>query len=975
MLLCTNAFSQESCDSLLNKSGVLEFYPEFTPEEMVFGEEFCVTFKTRNYNDIISFQITFSFDPAEIEYVDFIQESTVISGTIAQNESFTDNGLISILHFEQSGVGRSLDDDTELFTLCFNSIETTSACVDIDIANTLNNLPKTEINHLYSDTLICTTNKLQLDGGDFLCIPLVCDSLTIIKESICNSENAMGSAQLSFCGGATPYTVEVIQGGSVIENRTINSDFELLEIADLSSNIYEVNVTDAIGQTSTTNFEIEDKPGITYDQPVVVNPFCPTGVNGFVEINNVTNGNNDNFKISFSNDFVITDTNDALLEKLGNGDYFVTIEDSKGCEVVDSFTVLNPPITIDVTFEPCCTEEQNDGYLMVVPSGGTPLNGFYNINGTQAAFFESFTPCMDANYDSTNGTYNIRIADGNGCLYNEEVVLPSLLDNTPVFGELPKDLIVYCELSGVSDLNSWYDDLGRGTIDYTSSAQANYSFKTAPDYDELLSHIINCNDFFELPVEAWVEDDCGNISERQNLIFAVIPAGGGVSCAESCVTITNGCHSCNVQNLLDGFQSRTPKFENESIDWPDSLCGGGKADNISWFSFVAGNSELYFSLNSRDCVPGLNSNLGLEAGILDGCSTEGGMCLGGANNCGSETEKLEFTVSNLNVGEIYYLYIDGCDGSNCEYEILIERGLEYALDTPDEVVVSANCEQLPVTPQNQFCNESILQFGVTHQGDSPTNFGMYDMPGPYSTDINADFHWTFSLPIEGMSQGSWNPRNDGYPIPPLSFSNVSVETNFEICLTEIIAECSEVQCDDCCTMITISPLPDEYFGPYDVCVEELLDADGWDPSQVGDDPNGDGSGWAGSSNITLSDVNDAIANNNGIIAYTTFDENCNCPLNQLLEINPVGNSDTTDLTLHMFDCQFRTDSGVLDNYTWILENDKYDLDVDMENELFDISGASIQGWDGSSCDRCFCNHRYCNCYRKSPRGNCLWRTL
>lgn len=456
------------------------------------------------------------------------------------------------------------------------------------------------------------------------------------------------------------------------------------------------------------------------------------------------------------------------------------------------------------------------------------------------------------------------------------------------------------------------------------------------------------------PVQYIVEDECGNqlTHEFEVCIICSNCAGGGIFCNLSCETIPN-CHTCNIEELLDGFESCTPEWDGGLEPWPSSLCNGaGVPHNISWFSFVAGGTDLCVEVSPFMCAMG-GGSIGLQSGVYDFCEDDDGECIGGDAFCSSGLDPISYGLSDLVVGNTYYLFVDGCNGAECDYEIVIEKGLEFILDTPEEVVVEPDCDQIAGTPANQFCPQTILQFDIWHEGDSPSDGGAFDDPGPYNPDLSAEFFWEFNPPIEGMSDGSWTTGEDGdgFAIPPLAFDYVTQPTVFEICLTEIIAECSEVDCDDCCLEITIAPLPPEHFGPYEVCVEDLLEATGWDPGIVGEDPNGDGIEWIGPDNITYDQVLDAIAMNNGILEFEVFDPDCMCPFTQSVEIIPVGNLEPIDVTLYMFDCQFRDEDGDLQSYDWEWPNDIYELTVDMEEFFFRIfEGSNIRDWDNERCD-------------------------
>lgn len=450
-----------------------------------------------------------------------------------------------------------------------------------------------------------------------------------------------------------------------------------------------------------------------------------------------------------------------------------------------------------------------------------------------------------------------------------------------------------------------------------------------------------------------VTDACGNTLTHEFEVELICSncEGGGLFCGECEDSIADGCFTCNVDALLNGFSSCTPEYDQgggTQPSQPSPLCNGvGVPHNMSWFAFVAGGPDLCVTVAPFQCAMGTGA-IGLQSGVYDFCEDEGGMCLGGEAFCSQGLDPIDYEVNDLIVGNTYFLFVDGCNGAECDYEITIEKGFEFIIDTPEEVVVEPDCEQLPALPPNTFCPETVLQFDIWHMGDSPSDMGEYDAPGPYDPMLNATFYWTFEPDIEGMSDGAWNQIDDGFNIPPLSFSDVVVPTTYTICLTDIIAECTDQTCDECCLDITIQPLPDEMYGPYRVCVEDLIDVNGWDPSQVGDDPNMDGIEWLGPNNISLDQVQMAPM---GILTFEVFDPSCGCSFNQSVEIIPIGSLDPEPVTLYMFDCQFRDEDGDPEAYEWIWPSIEFELNGDENEQLFNLPMTSNQvDWDTERCD-------------------------
>jgi|GEM_PF-4699491 len=942
-----SSFGQFNCDSLIVENGFLNFIPKFSSDSIEVGDEFCVTIETENYIDVIAFQFTLGFNPSVLKSLSQFSSGGILSGPVNFNSSRAKNGIIGVLQFDLNAEGKTLSDGSEIMTLCFELLKIPDQCVKLELINTVRESPPSEVNYYYENFYDCSSNIILLNAGNEVCIPAICTDEIVVNTSVCNSLDDNGSVTLSACGGLAPYNFEISKDNVLIYSQVQNNDFDSFNLSDLENGLYDISVTDATGEQAEINFDIEPFSTISISDILITHPRCANTVDGSIALNGIQVGNGDDVDIFVSNGFNYLDViGDLEMPNLRNGEYRITLEDYKGCQFVDTLIVNSPPIELEVEAIPCCENGFSSGYLNVAINGGTPFSdGNYSINGAFAKSLESTDPCNDVAYDEVSEEYIIRVQDANGCILTERIAFPKIDNAIPEFIERPIGILIRCDDQKVAVFDAWYLNFGGGIVNLENSSLSDYTFHSEPSYDEILTAIEICNAEEDLRFEVWIEDQCGNRSERYTIMFDLLESSESFGCVESCDTEFDGCHSNNVIELLNGFLSSTGAYDGIPRNWPLSLCSGGIPENISWFSFVAGSPEIEVTISTSNCTsPGIY--IGLESGIFDGCEIEDGQCIVGSSNCDLYTPMLSYSAFDLKVGKKYYLYIDGCDGSECEYEVLIENAEGFTLDTPKEIMISG-CQFNNLT-DDSYCPNSVLQFEINHAGDSPTNFGIYSEAGPYDPSFCANYHWTFSPPINGLTEGSWNPCTDGVQIPGLSFENVTNETVFEICLIEITAEYANVSCDDCCKEFTIKPQEDEVFGSYDVCISELIS--GWDVSQIEADPNGDGFGWSVPF-IDLDIVQEAILNNNGRIINNVVDSLCGCDYNQILEVKPVGSLEREVLNYKMFDCQFRNVNGELTDYTLNVNGEEQIIDVEFDNtDIGWMSSSQEIDWRNMSCD-------------------------
>ncbi len=151
------------------------------------------------------------------------------------------------------------------------------------------------------------------------------------------------------------------------------------------------------------------------------------------------------------------------------------------------------------------------------------------------------------------------------------------------------------------------------------------------------------------------------------------PAPPGPSCEDA-------AFFCN--NEIDGFCS-TLGGPNGNV--PNPLCaGGGVPNNISWIAFAAGSTSITISVAPNNCQSQGNQ-AGVQGGIYGSCPGGGGsptdemVC-----NANCMTTGFDLTANNFVVGQVYYLFLDGCAGDVCDYTLAVTNGSTVA-PMPDAV--------------------------------------------------------------------------------------------------------------------------------------------------------------------------------------------------------------------------------------------------------------------------------------------------
>jgi gliding motility-associated-like protein len=214
-----------------------------------------------------------------------------------------------------------------------------------------------------------------------------------ITESITNMMcGTPGSASVSVQGGTPPYNY-------AWSHDPLNTTFSA---SNLTSGTYYVTITDQNGCTA-----VED---------LIVAPGGGQGIASIVSLNNVTcNGYSDGstsvqldngvppYSYSWSHNPLL---NTATVNNLSAGVYYVTISDSYGCSAVLPINISEPgAITTNITSQDITCYEANNGYISIVPQGGTQPYAYVWNSGHTTSVLTGLQ----------EGDYSVTITDNNGC--------------------------------------------------------------------------------------------------------------------------------------------------------------------------------------------------------------------------------------------------------------------------------------------------------------------------------------------------------------------------------------------------------------------------------------------------------------------------------------------------------------------------------------------------------------------------------
>ena len=320
----------------------------------------------------------------------------------------------------------------------------------------------------------------------------------------------------------------------------------------------------------------------------------------------------------------------------------------------------------------------------------------------------------------------------------------------------------------------------------------------------------NRNSIEESIVTISIIDDCIGAELEYEFLVTVRCASCGdtgaifcETCEESDPIFPSGCKFCDPVPLTEGYQSCNPACPAPCApvtdgSQPNPLCGdaGNQPNNMSWFAFVASSPYIVMEIDLEDCSIGQ----GVQVGIYDSCNFDFcPMWTGGCNNTGGD-----FSGQGFNIGQTYYMFVDGCNGDDCLYTVRIIEGLQQlGLPEIDAITAESSTRNALLNFDNSgtnngsisgtcsvsagitVCPGEIIQFNALHQGLTNSSVPeLQEACGNYSEELSTVFFWT----TDWMGDIEHNPTLDGGGfIPELAMPDVA--GSYTICLESISFEC------------------------------------------------------------------------------------------------------------------------------------------------------------------------------------------
>ncbi len=617
------------------------------------GVEICIPVTVNNFLEIISFEFSISFNPEILQFSQLFDPQNLVTfdPQTSVNDNFVNEGFLNILYTNVNLVGVCLDDNTEIFSLCFIPVGDPGECTQVTITSTSVD-PLIEVSitdESFVTAQYCPDNEFVANPGT-ICIG--CNSLNI-NSGFCSTSvgTTTGAIFFEFCGGTGPYNWTAAgESGSASEG-------ELITIDNLGVGMYTVTVEDANGNMLTENIQILNQPSMDI-QISSTDPTCLGRDDGEVSIT-ITDGFEPYFE-AWSNFEFETD----LIDDLSAGTYTVTVTDGLGCQQTASATLILDTLKVMATvLDSASCAGSNDGVVELIAQGGNPTGGTDYTFITPSGSFTSSNPFNDGT--ATDGWYYYQVQDGSipNCVSTiDSIFVPNRgmldadiqIDSTSCFGVCDGFFRIepnggsenYLFLLTDSDFNLIFGGINIGNMiweyndlcpgDYIATVtDANFGCQESWEFSIFQPDTLVMSEMTVLPTCSGADGsislssvggtepysylwDDGDVNDFKNNL------GGG----EYCVTVTddNGCQDSLCVTLTNGGLLEIDANILETIDCPGSTNGktfvdvlnGSGSYNFAWFDDMGNQLSNQQTL----CDLGAGMYIAVVEDLVQACISE-----------------------------------------------------------------------------------------------------------------------------------------------------------------------------------------------------------------------------------------------------------------------------------------------------------------------------------------------------------------
>ncbi len=263
---------------------------------------------------------------------------------------------------------------------------------NIDVnGNTINNLSAGEYTVTVFDAVECTYSmsfeiaepaNLVLNNGEIS--PISC------------ADSADGAIAMSVSGGTPPLHYQWNTGATTsLLNNLVAGD-------------YSATITDANGCTLMAEYELSAPDPIALSEIQISDTSCADSADG--SISGMVSGGTPPYTYQWP-----SGATNYPISGLASGEYVLTITDSEGCNLQQSFAIDAPPaleLATDLILDATCFDQANGSASVSASGGVSPYSYFWDTGNIDSAIS-----------NAAAGNYGVTATDDNGCTTTSSVAI------------------------------------------------------------------------------------------------------------------------------------------------------------------------------------------------------------------------------------------------------------------------------------------------------------------------------------------------------------------------------------------------------------------------------------------------------------------------------------------------------------------------------------------------------------------------
>ncbi len=374
------------------------------------GDTACVTVSARNFNNILSMQGNFQYNPLLVQYVGV--KNLRMPGGLAPGTNINEPqpGVI-IFSWNSNTTGATFADGIGLFQLCFKAIGPTGTITPIRFTDTLTPID------IYNAGGV--KMGVKSENGS-ITIGAATFTVRIRADSVKCNGTSTGRLRIVPTGSGAPWSYSWQNAANPGQNgsgRITLGDSAI--IGNLPVGTYYTRVTNAAGlDLKVDTIKIFQPNPIFINPPAYRNPTCANDNDGSLTLAANTYGGGVS-PYTFKWSIGATTTSIA---NLASGAYTCTITDANGCSesIRASIGVNDISIATKTVTGATCKGVDNGSIVLSGISGGTPSNGNYTFRWSNGRTNVG-TSSTIANL--APGTYTVSVTDLNQCVKTESFVV------------------------------------------------------------------------------------------------------------------------------------------------------------------------------------------------------------------------------------------------------------------------------------------------------------------------------------------------------------------------------------------------------------------------------------------------------------------------------------------------------------------------------------------------------------------------